>query len=108
MTNNQGNSEQATPSPEAHLRVKPLEWKYGILDDVIEARHPFGSYACPKFHDAWDLLRDGRHFHPKIHGVIQTYPTLEAAQAAAQEDYEKHVLLMVETPAPETKITGEE
>jgi hypothetical protein len=76
--------------PRKNMLIKPLAWCTDLYG-TMTAMHPFGSYSCPRFHDAWDLLRDGIHVHPKVHGVIQTYPSLEAAQEAAQVDFEKRV-----------------
>jgi hypothetical protein len=87
-------------TPRRNMLIKPLDWRTDIYG-AMKAMHPFGSYSCPRFHDAWDLFRDGIHVHPKVHGVIQTYPSLEAAQEAAQVDFEKRAsaILQLDTGA---------
>lgn len=84
------------------VAVKPLEWRRELGGDCF-ASSPVGTYCCPKFHSEWDLIRDGRHMHPKVAGVIKAYPTLEAAKAAAQADYEKRIRsALVAHPSPST------
>jgi hypothetical protein len=81
--------------PVRNMLIKPLEWRTDLYG-AMTATHPFGSYSCPRFHDAWDLMRNGLHVHPKVHGVIQTYPSLEAAKDAAQVDFEKRASAILE------------
>lgn len=85
----------AVTAHQPNLRVKQLDWRTDACGSLT-ATHEFGNYTCQRFHEAWDLMRNGIHIHPRIHGVIQTYPSLEAAKEAAQADLEKRSLSIFE------------
>ena len=76
----------------ARGRVKPLEWRE-VNDgnrrkgEVFGTRSPvsFAPITAHKKHDGWWLSAD-----------CKTYPTLEAAKAAAQADYAARILAALE------------
>ncbi len=76
----------------ARGRVKPLEWRE-VNDgnrrkgEVFGTRSPvsFAPITAHKKHDGWWLSAD-----------CKTYPTLEAAKAAAQADYTARILATLE------------
>lgn len=87
--------------PAQGVRVRPLEW----ID--FEGR---GAKA-----QAWNeanymiqLWSDGRYeisasypgYSTFIEGTDRFYPSLDAAKAAAQADYERRILAALDTPAP--------
>lgn len=87
-----------TPQP-VGVTVKPLEWKeadHGNFrkGECYHATSPvsFAPLAIHKKHDGWWLNVD-----------CKTHPTIEAAQAAAQADYEARILAALDlTPAAPT------
>ena len=78
------------------VRVKPLEWRETNdgnrrKGECFSTRSPvsFAPIAAHKTHDGWWLNVD-----------CKTYPSLDAAKAAAQADYEARILAALE-PAPD-------
>lgn len=76
----------------ARGRVKPLEWREvkggpWVAGEVFGTRSPvsFAPITAHKKHDGWWLSAD-----------CKTYPTLEAAKAAAQADYTARILATLE------------
>ena len=74
------------------VRVKPLEWKEHHdgnhrKGEVFSTRSPvsFAPIAAHKKHDGWWLNVD-----------CKTYPTLEAAKAAAQADYAARIMAAID------------
>ncbi len=94
-------AEKIRPGPEdrAHFAalsqhpvaatVKPLDWLN--IDGDFVARTDIKSYCCRRFGDGFDLLIDGHHTKPYIAGFRETHPTIDAAKAAAQADYETRI-----------------
>ena len=83
-------------------RVKPLVWRETNdgnrrKGECFSTRSPvsFAPIAAHKKHDGWWLNVD-----------CKTYPTLDAAKAAAQADYEARILAALE-PAPDVADVAE-
>ena len=75
------------------VKVKPLEWRdsYGVL----RAETPFGDYKIA-----------GKVLHHLGNPAPQSFhDSIEAAQAAAQADYERRILSALE-PAPDARQEG--
>lgn len=99
---------QRSASP-AGVRVKALEWE--LTEVGWMAKTPFGAY----FVSQWKRSPFRWAFSNDVSGVDKyEYPhgdadTLEAAQTAAQADYDARIMAAlegVETPAPETHVAG--
>ena len=80
------------------VKVKPLVWSGN------EGRAPGGFYRLERPHggDVWIIWSQGYVLGGVLYGAYrQTYPTREAAKAAAQADYEARILAAIEAPAQE-------
>lgn len=77
-----------------HVKVKPLEWSE-VFIGLKRATTDIGRYEvyCFDRYD-WRMYPAG-----KIASDSTSYPSLEAAQAAAQADYERRILSSLE-PSP--------
>ncbi|WP_097030881.1 hypothetical protein [Cereibacter ovatus] len=73
--------------------MKPLEWVDGLSKHVA-ARAPI-----PFMNDCYTIWSDFS-LHGCKDGPRNEYPTLEAAKAAAQADYEARILAAIEPAAP--------
>jgi hypothetical protein len=88
----QANALSTPTAPELAVKVKPLEWRGDWAGEGEVAQTDIKNYRYQRFGDGFDLLIDGHRTKPYIHGVRETHPTIEAAKAAAQADYEARIL----------------
>ena len=71
------------------VRVKPLDWDEGRYGRVF-AKTAGGQYSARDFEDGSGVRLD-------LNGMILgAHPTIEAAKAAAQADYEARILSAIE------------
>jgi hypothetical protein len=84
---------RAIPAAPMGVKVKPLEW---IKSEILKSYNSKEGYTVQEEYDAngtrsWAMGRDGV--------LISDHDTDKAAKAAAQEDYEAHILAAL-TPQP--------
>ena len=76
------------------IRVKPLVWKH-IQGDRLEWWDAHNGDSA--VHSI--MRRNGDYLLAQLHNVSLSFPTLEAAQTAAQAQWEAFVLVAIETNA---------
>ena len=81
-----------TPPPEAHLRVKPLEWKQMNDDGTRWASEPT---ICGIFYACFNSEKGWFAFAKEWTG--QYSPSLDAAKAAAQSEFERLIMSALAT-----------
>lgn len=84
--------------------VKPLEWRGEPPYHM--ARTAFGAFYCAEA--IWD---ENKFVHVKLSGPLirdRTYPTVEAAKAAAQADYERRIRSALASPPAPTRGVSDE
>lgn len=68
--------------------VRPLEWAMDGLHIYLEAHHRFGSYEINDRGEHWSgAVENDRFILKGANFATRRFPTLEAAQSAAQADY---------------------
>ncbi|MDE3797627.1 hypothetical protein I7G59_09835 [Sinorhizobium meliloti] len=101
-------SKALTPASQAHLRVKPLEWKQVALDShewnwlaVAKAETPFGTYSIEKHTKGFLRVMFGTqrvsHFEPGQRAE---------AEASAQRDLEARIRAALAATATEGSDRG--
>ena len=94
---------RADALPAVQVTVKPLEW-VDFADRGAKAQAwNYANYTLQKWSDGrWELGASYSGYTTSIYGIDRFYPTIEAAKAAAQADYEARIRsAMTVTPAPD-------
>lgn len=95
-----------TPQAPTPVWVKPLVWE--VDTDKRDGRTHYGYGVFGHWYavfrektGAWGVFHFVSGKRTSLHPAdSDTYPTLEAAKAAAQADYERRILAALDTPAP--------
>lgn len=93
----------AVPHMTGAVQVKPLEWRIFCSNSGnSEAKSPMGEYIIQSETDGWVMYLP----HEQDDGT--SFPTIEAAKAAAQADFEKRIrsALVATPPAPSSADSG--
>lgn len=91
---------QPVAIPAAEVAVKPLEW-VDFADRGAKAQAwNDANYMIQKWSDGrWEISASYPGYSTSIYGMDRFHPTLEAAKAAAQADYEARIMAELDVQA---------